>query len=47
MKRLDKMKKPRNLVTTPIQLRLNLEIAVEREVNGIEMGVLSDGTPRP
>lgn len=27
------------------QLRLDLEIAVEREVNGVQMGVLSDGTP--
>ena len=33
------------LATTPEQLRLDLEIAVEREVDGVGMGVLSDGTP--
>lgn len=33
------------LVTTPEQLRLDLQIAVEREVDGVGMGVLSDGTP--
>lgn len=27
------------------QLALNLEIATEREVDGVGMGVLSDGTP--
>lgn len=31
--------------TTPHQLRLDLDIAVEREIDGIGMGVLSDGTP--
>ncbi len=31
--------------TTPEQLRLDLKIEVEREVDGIGMGVLSDGTP--
>lgn len=30
---------------TPLQLDLNLEIAVEREIDGIGMGVLSDGSP--
>jgi hypothetical protein len=34
-----------NLTTTPEQLRLDLQIAVEREVDGVGMGVLSDGTP--
>jgi len=33
------------LVTSPEQLRLDLQIAVEREVDGVGMGVLSDGTP--
>ncbi|RSV40075.1 hypothetical protein CA234_12470 [Sphingomonas sp. ABOLE] len=33
------------LNTTPQQLRLDLQIAVEREVDGVGMGVLSDGTP--
>jgi hypothetical protein len=32
-------------VTTPEQLPLNLDIAVEREVDGVGMGVLKDGTP--
>lgn len=31
--------------TTPHQLRLDLEVAVEREINGVSMGVLKDGTP--
>lgn len=31
--------------TTSQQLRLDLEVAIEREVNGIGMGVLKDGTP--
>lgn len=39
------MAKSTSLTTTPEQLRLDLEIAVEREVDGIGMGVLSDGTP--
>lgn len=34
-----------SLVTTEEQLRLDLAIAVEREVDGVGMGVLSDGTP--
>lgn len=34
-----------NLVTTPEQLGLDLDIAVEREIDGVGMGVLSDGTP--
>jgi hypothetical protein len=33
------------LTTTPEQLRFDLEIAVEREVDGVGMGVLTDGTP--
>lgn len=39
------MAKHRNLVTTPKQLGLDLDIAVEREIDGVGMGVLSDGTP--
>jgi hypothetical protein len=34
-----------DIVTTPEQLGLDLEIAVEREIDGVGMGVLSDGTP--
>lgn len=34
-----------HLTTTPEQLHLDLQIAVEREVDGVGMGVLSDGTP--
>jgi hypothetical protein len=34
-----------DLVTTPEQLRLDLQIEVEREVDGVGMGVLTDGTP--
>lgn len=39
------MTENRNLTTGPEQLRLDLDIAVEREVDGVGMGVLSDGTP--
>ena len=39
------MPNPSSAVTTPEQLRLDLQIAVEREVDGVGMGVLSDGTP--
>lgn len=39
------MAKSTSLVTGPEQLRMDLEIAVEREVDGVGMGVLSDGTP--
>ena len=45
MKRLDKMALPTPFNTTPLQLKLDLDIAVEREIDGIGMGVLSDGTP--
>lgn len=48
LKRLDIMLNPSTAVTTsnaPEQLRLDLQIAVEREIDGIGMGVLSDGTP--
>jgi len=45
MRRLDKMTKSTALTTTPEQLRFDLDIAVEREVDGVGMGVLSDGTP--
>lgn len=34
-----------SLDTTPEQLRFDLQIAVEREIDGVGMGVLSDGTP--
>jgi hypothetical protein len=34
-----------SVVTTPHQLSLDLDIAVEREIDGVGMGVLSDGTP--
>ncbi|WP_375568728.1 hypothetical protein ABWH92_12215 [Ahrensia marina] len=34
-----------DLSTTPQQLTLDLEIAAEREVDGVGMGVLTDGTP--
>lgn len=34
-----------SLTTSPHQYPLDLEIAVEREVDGVQMGVLSDGTP--
>lgn len=39
------MVKSTDLRTTPEQLSLDLDIAVEREVDGVGMGVLSDGTP--
>ena len=32
-------------VITPEQLRLDLQVAAEREIDGVGMGVLSDGTP--
>ena len=32
-------------VTTPVQLRLDLGISVEKEIDGVDMGVLTDGTP--
>jgi hypothetical protein len=34
-----------SLSTGPTQLSLNLEIAAEREIDGVGMGVLTDGTP--
>ena len=34
-----------DLVYTPTQLSLDLEVAAEREIDGVGMGVLSDGTP--
>lgn len=34
-----------SLITTPVQLSLNLQIAAEKEIDGVGMGVLSDGTP--
>lgn len=45
LERLDNMTENKSLVTTPEQLRFDLQIAVEREVDGVGMGVLSDGTP--
>jgi hypothetical protein len=42
---LDKLSQSTSLTTTPEQLRLDLQIAVEREIDGVGMGVLSDGTP--
>jgi hypothetical protein len=39
------MAETNSLVTGPQQLRLDLQISAEREVDGILMGVLSDGTP--
>lgn len=39
------MTKSLKSVTTEEQLRLDLQIAAEREIDGIGMGVLSDGTP--
>lgn len=39
------MIKNTDLVITPRQLNLELEIAAEREVDGVGMGVLNDGTP--
>lgn len=32
-------------ITTPEQLRLDLQVAAEIEIDGVVMGVLSDGTP--
>ncbi len=34
-----------SLVTTPEQLKLDLQIAAEKEIDGVGMGVLNDGTP--
>lgn len=34
-----------NLTTTPHQLDFDLQIVIEREVDGVGMGVLSNGTP--
>lgn len=39
------MSKSNDLVTGREQLRLDLQVAAEREVDGVGMGVLSDGTP--
>lgn len=45
LKRLKEMKKNSDLVITPEQLDLDLEIAAEKEIDGVGMGVLSNGTP--
>lgn len=34
-----------NYVTTPAQMKFDIEIAAEREIDGVGMGVLSDGRP--
>jgi hypothetical protein len=34
-----------DLRTTPAQLSLRLEVVAEREIDGVGMGVLADGTP--
>lgn len=39
------MAEVRELVTTPEQLNLDLQVAAEREVDGVGMGVFTDGTP--
>jgi hypothetical protein len=39
------MQNTKELVIGPQQLKLNLEIAAEREIDGVGMGVLNDGTP--
>ncbi len=39
------MSKSTNLVITQKQLLLDLQVAAEREIDGVGMGVLSDGTP--
>lgn len=39
------MASSRNLIPTTKQLKLDLQIAAEREVDGVGMGVLNDGTP--
>jgi hypothetical protein len=39
------MKNYTDLSTTPYQHSLDLQIAAEREVDGVQMGVLADGTP--
>ncbi len=39
------MAENQDLITTPEQLRLDLEVTAEREVDGVGMGVLSDGSP--
>ena len=43
LKGLGKMKKTTVPVIAPTQLHLELQIAAEREVDGVGMGVLSDG----
>ena len=45
MNRLDNMKNFPPPITTPVQLRLDLGISVEKEIDGVDMGVLTDGTP--
>ncbi len=43
--RLNYMSNSQDLVITPQQLNLDLQIAAEKEVDGVGMGVLTDGTP--
>src|SRR5690606_25216389 len=45
MKRLDIMIKNPNLVSGPAQGSLDLDIAIETEIDGVGMGVRTDGTP--
>lgn len=45
LKGLDDMIKNTTVSITPKQLHLPLEIAAEREIDGVGMGVLNDGTP--
>jgi hypothetical protein len=45
LKRLDKMTTEDDLITAPKQLRLDLQVATEKEIDGVGMGVLTDGTP--
>jgi hypothetical protein len=45
LKRLGKMAESGDLVTTPQQLRFDLEVAAEIEIDGVGMGVFTDGAP--
>ncbi|MGJ5022318.1 hypothetical protein [Bradyrhizobium oligotrophicum] len=45
LKRLDKMQKQSSPVIAEQQLRLDLQVAAELEIDGVGMGVLTDGTP--
>jgi hypothetical protein len=45
MKGYGKMATSGDLVIRSQQLKLDLQIAAEREIDGVGMGVLNDGTP--